>query len=382
MPATVGRDLAQTTLGVLIMLLLMVASAWVVTPFVPATIWAAMIVIATWPMMKRVQNRVRGKRGVAVAIMTIGLLLIFVVPLTVAVGAVLDNSERLAGWVRDFAASSLPQPPGWVEGLPLVGRKLSAKWIELAALPREELAARAAPYTSSAVRWIIAQAGGLGATLLQLLLILAISPLLWAKGELAAGAISRFAHRLIGDRGPPLVVLAGQAIRAVALGVVVTALIQAVLAGIGLLVTGVPAAGLLACLALVTSIAQLGPAPVLFPAVIWLYWSGHPVAGTVLLVWALVVGVLDNVIRPFLIKKGADLPLLLILIGVIGGLLVLGVVGLFVGPVVLAVSWTLLSAWVHGDPQAVQPMPVGAPLAPATPAPAGAAIPAVSEPAP
>ena len=349
-----GRDLAQTTLGVVIMLLLLVSSLWVVLPFVPATVWAAMLVIATWPILIMVQGKVRGRRWLAVLIMTIVLLLIFVIPMLVAVGALVSNGERLAGWAQTFAASTLPQPPSWVAGIPLVGRRISATWLELAALPREELAARAAPYTSTAVRWIIAQAGGIGATLLQLILILAVAPILWAKGEVAARAVTAFANRLGGQRGENAVVLAGQAIRAVALGVVVTALVQAVLAGLGLAIAGVPFAGVLSALALLSSIAQLGPAPVLIPAVIWLFWSGNPVWGTILGVWTVIVGLLDNVIRPLLIKKGADLPLLLILVGVIGGLIAFGVVGLFVGPVVLAVSYTLLVAWTRTDEPAPQ----------------------------
>ena len=343
-----GRDLGQTTLVVLSIVLLILATGWVILPFVPATVWAAMLVIATWPMLTGVQRRLRGRRGLAVLVMTLGLLLVFIIPLLVAVGAIVGNADRMATWVQGLAAASFPPPPAWIAGLPLVGRRIAATWQELAALPREELAARAAPYTAAAVKWVIARAGGIGATLVQLLLIVGIAPILWTTGESVAAAVLRFAHRLGGDRGEHAVKLAGQAIRAVALGVVVTALVQAVFAGIGLAVSGVPFAGILTALALLTSIAQLGPAPVLIPAVIWLFWSGHTGWGIALGIWTLIVGILDNVIRPILIRKGADLPLLLILVGVIGGLIAFGVVGLFVGPVVLAVSYTLLGAWVHG----------------------------------
>jgi predicted PurR-regulated permease PerM len=142
------------------------------------------------------------------------------------------------------------------------------------------------------------------------------------------------------------VVLAGQAIRAVALGVVVTAIVQSTAAGIGLAVSGVPYVTVLTAVIFMLCIAQLGPVLVLAPAVAWLYWSGDPVWGTVLLVWTVFVGVLDNVLRPILIKRGADLPLLLIFAGVIGGLVSFGIIGLFVGPVVLAVTYRLLESWV------------------------------------
>jgi predicted PurR-regulated permease PerM len=132
----------------------------------------------------------------------------------------------------------------------------------------------------------------------------------------------------------------------VVLGVVVTALIQAAAGGIGLFIAGVPAAGLLTAVMLLLCLAQLGPLPVLVPAIGWLYWSGHPILGTVLLIISVVVVASDNVIRPYLIKKGADLPLLLIFAGVIGGLVAFGIIGLFIGPVILAVTYTLVKTWV------------------------------------
>ena len=134
-----------------------------------------------------------------------------------------------------------------------------------------------------------------------------------------------------------------------ALGVGVTAVVQTVLGGIGLAVAGVPFASLLSAVMLMLCIAQLGPALVLFPAVAWMYWTGETAWATVLLVWSLVVSTLDNILRPMLIKKGADLPLLLIFAGVIGGLLGFGLIGIFVGPVVLAVTYTLLGAWIEDD---------------------------------
>jgi len=156
----------------------------------------------------------------------------------------------------------------------------------------------------------------------------------------------RIGRLLAGGRGEEVVLLAGQAIRAVALGVVVTAVVQSVLAGLGLFVAGIPFAGFLTAVSLLLCIAQLGPILVLVPAVIWLFWTGQPAWGTALLVWSIPVVTLDNVLRPILIRKGADLPLLLIFAGVIGGLIAFGMVGLFIGPVVLAVAYTLLNDWV------------------------------------
>jgi predicted PurR-regulated permease PerM len=188
-------------------------------------------------------------------------------------------------------------------------------------------------------------------TMVHFLLTVIIAAILYAQGEVVEKGVVSFAGRLAGSQGEAVAVLAAKAVRGVVLGVVLTALIQAAVGGIGLLVTGVPAAALLTAVMFMLSLAQLGPFLVLIPAIIWLYWSGQPVWGTVLIVFTVVAGTLDNVVRPFLIRRGADLPLLLIFSGVIGGLVAFGVIGLFIGPVLLAVTYTLLKAWVTGSVQ-------------------------------
>ena len=190
------------------------------------------------------------------------------------------------------------------------------------------------------MRWLAAEAGGVGLIVVQFLLTIVIAAVMYSGGEAAALGIRKFGARFAGQRGEDVVLLAARAIRGVALGVVVTALVQALLGGLGLAVAGIPFAGVLTAVMLLFCIAQLGPTLVLLPATVWLYWTGDNVWGSLLLVWTIFVGTLDNFLRPVLIKQGADLPLLLIFAGVIGGLLSLGLLGIFVGPVVLAVSYT------------------------------------------
>jgi predicted PurR-regulated permease PerM len=178
------------------------------------------------------------------------------------------------------------------------------------------------------------------------LLTVVLLAILYAHGETAARGALAFAHRLGGETGERTILLAGQAIRSVALGVVLTALVQAVLAGVGLWVCGVPHPGLLTAAIFILGIAQLGPVPVLVPAVAWLYWTESGGWATALLIWSVPVAALDNIVRPLLIRRGVQLPILLIIAGVIGGLISFGVVGLFVGPVVLAATYTLAVDWV------------------------------------
>jgi predicted PurR-regulated permease PerM len=175
---------------------------------------------------------------------------------------------------------------------------------------------------------------------------------LYASGEKAADWCIGFGRRLAGPRGEQIVALAGMAVRSVALGVVVTAIVQSMVSGLGLLLAGVPRPGILSAVILLLCVAQLGPALVLIPATIWLFATGAIVSGVVLAIVTVIALTMDNFLRPFLIKRGADLPLLLILVGVIGGLLAFGLLGLFLGPVVLAITYTLLQNWIAESAEA------------------------------
>ncbi len=340
------RDLTRTTLGVLFIGALILASFFILRPFLPALVWAIMVVVPTWNVMLALQARLWGRRSLAIAVMILVLLLLLVAPLSMGIIALVENADRLLGWGRWLAEFQAPPPPDWVTGLPLLGERLAGFWQQAAAAGIEDFATRLAPYASDATAWFLTELGQFGMLVVQFFLIVILAAILYAGGEDAAAWVRRFGLRLAGEKGEQAVILAGQAIRGVALGVVVTALVQSVLGGIGLALAGVPLAGMLTALMFMLCIAQLGPALVLIPAMIWVFWSGDTGWGMFLLVWTLFVGALDNFLRPYLIKKGADLPLLLIFAGVLGGMLSMGLIGIFVGPVLLAVTYTLLNAWV------------------------------------
>ena len=247
---------------------------------------------------------------------------------------------------KSLASHGLPALPEWVGHIPFVGEKINAAWTDLIAGGATGFMDHVAPYAASTGKWVLSQFGGLGGMLIQFLLVVTISAILYSSGEEAAKMVRSFGRRLAGERGEGAMVLAGQAIRAVALGVGVTAIVQTVLGGLGLVIAGVPFAAILSAVMLMLCIAQLGPSLVLFPAVGWMFWQGETGWAMFLLVWSLIVVSLDNFLRPMLITRGADLPLLLIFAGVIGGLLSFGLIGIFVGPVALAVTYTLVQAWM------------------------------------
>jgi predicted PurR-regulated permease PerM len=283
-----------------------------------------------------------------VLVMTLLMLLLFVVPLMLAIGTVAGHSDAIISHAKTLAGFQVPHPPEWVGNLPFIGDKAAQAWEQAYEAGTTGLLAKLLPYADDIAKWAVSQVGSVGFAFVQFLLTVVISALMYAGGEPAALAVHRFGQRLAGASGESAVTLAGQAIRSVALGVGVTAVVQAGLGGIGLAIAGIPFAGLLTAVMLLLCIAQIGVIPVLLPAVVWVFWSGDTGWGIFLLVWSLVVGTMDNFLRPALIKRGADLPLLLIFAGVIGGLLAFGLVGIFIGPVVLAVAYTLLDSWI-GD---------------------------------
>ena len=283
--------------------------------------------------------------------MTFFLLCVLVVPLTFAVGTIVSNVDDIAAWAKSLAAlKRTPAPPDWVASLPFVGARLVELWERVADVGIKEVTARAAPYVGAVIVWSAGRLGSIGVLLVEFLLTVILAAAMYANGEFATQRLVRFGRRLAGQGGENAVFLAGQTIRGVALGVVVTALAQTIFSGLGLIIAGVPFAGVLTAVMLLLSIAQIGVIPVLAGAVIWLYWSGASGWGTFLLIWTIVAGTMDNFLRPILIKKGANLPLLLVFAGVVGGLLSFGLIGIFVGPVVLAVADALLTAWIDSSP--------------------------------
>jgi len=345
-----SSDVTHTTLSVIVLVLLGAAAFWVLRPFLTSIIWATIVSVAAWPLLLRLDARLGHRRGLAVGIITATILLVVFVPVTLAIVTIIKNARGITVEIRSLDSIPIPRPPAVLNHLPIVGERLANQWRHFAALGPDERSAAVTPYVQSALQWFAIKAGSVGAMLIQFLLTTIIAAILFAKGEVVREGILRFATRLAGRRGHDVAILAGQTMRGVVLGVVGTALIQTAVGSIGLLITGVPAAALIAAVMLFCCLAQIGPILVMIPAVAWLYWSGSGGRGTTLLVFMIVAGTLDNFVRPFLIKRGADIPILLIFAGVIGGLLAFGIVGLFIGPVVLTVTYTLLASWVAATP--------------------------------
>jgi len=343
-------DIARVLLVIVMLLALMIGSLYILRPFLPGLIWATTIVVATWPVLLGIQRRCGGRRWIATVAMLLILLFVIVLPLYQAISTLAQHGGTIVAAVKSLPDYALLAPPAWIGGLPLVGPRIAQEWQTLSDAGAGGLLARIEPYLTTAATWLLGHAAIVGVFVMHMLITVIIAGILYTKGDMAAEFVRRFANRLAGQRGVAAIMLAASAIRAVALGIVVTAVVQSALGGIGLWMAGVPAAGILTALMLMLCLAQLGPILPLLGSVAWLFQHDMKLAAAVLLVWAIVVGMLDNLLRPLLIKRGVNLSMLLILSGVLGGMIAFGIVGLFIGPVILAVTSTLLNAWVDEVP--------------------------------
>src|SRR5438094_7635168 len=218
------QDLVRTTLQLIALGALMLSSFWIVRPFLVALTWAVMIAVSTWPLLLHAQAWLGGRRSSAVAVVTIALLLVLLVPFYFGVTAIVENARQISTWSESLATLTLPQPPGWIAELPVIGTRLVARWQRLAAAGPEEISAPVSAFARGVVLWFVGQVGSLGLLLIHFLLTVVVVAILYANGETASRGVERFARRLAGSRVEEVVHLAARAIRAVALGVVVTAI--------------------------------------------------------------------------------------------------------------------------------------------------------------
>lgn len=349
---TAPRDLTRVLLTVLALGGLILLSYRVVQPFVGAGVWAATIVSATWPVMRMVERRLGGRRWMAVVVMTVALLLVFVIPLAVALRTIVLHEHRIVDWARALATWRLgDQPPAWVATLPLVGETAVRQWAWLAHEASPRLEALASGHARQLMDWFIAEVGGVGVVTKEFLLTVVIAAVLYATGERAALGVRSFLRELAGDHADRILELTSKAIRGVVLGVVLGGALEAVLTSIGFAIAGVPMAVLLGAVGFLLCLIQIGTVPLLAIGTIWLFAAGHTGAGAFLVAWTLFIAIIDQAVRPYLMKLGIELPLPLVVAGVIGGLSAFGLVGIFVGPVTLAVAATLLDTWLHDTPQ-------------------------------
>jgi predicted PurR-regulated permease PerM len=345
-PAKTPPSGAEKNIGWAVLLALLIGCLLVLRPFVSALLWAVILCSASWPLYNRVLRLVRHRHGLAASLMMLGMVLIVLVPFIIVGTTLAKNVDDLTGAVRNWIQAGPPEPPQWLGKLPLVGAQAVQTWENLAS-DTGALLQKARELIPVASAWFLRGGLWLGHGLLQLALSIFIAFFLFRDGAFLAGRVTTIVDRIASDRGLRLLEVARNTIRGVVYGILGTALVQAVLLGIGLLIAGVPGAMLLGLLIFFVSIIPvLGTGLISIPAAIWLFYQGSVGWCIFIVIWGLAVGALDNVVKPWLISQGSDLPFLLIFFGVIGGIMVFGFIGVFVGPTLLSVGYRITEEWI------------------------------------
>lgn len=339
-------------LRILAIALLLIACIEVVSPFIGPLAWAGIIAVSTWPAYKRLCAWLGGRQALAASLLVLVLSAALFVPLLLLALSLADAAPAAASFANNLATMKLPPPPHWLSSLPLLGPSLTDAW-QSSHSDISGLFAKLKPYIDQGAYWAVGQGARLGKSLLLLILALVISGFFLVYGDTAWDTFENILARVGGKLGGNLPELIARTIRSVTNGVVGTALVQGLLTLIGLVICSVPGAVILGFLCFIIAVAQLPTMFVWGPAAGWLFYTGHSGYGIFLTLWGiLVVNMVENVLKPYLISHGSGLPLPLIFLGVIGGLLSWGLIGLFIGPTALAVGYTLFNFWLHSEPTA------------------------------
>jgi predicted PurR-regulated permease PerM len=335
----------DSTITMVVLAVLVVGVFMVVQPFIFAIVWAAILAATTWPVFVWLRRLLKGRSGVAATIITIGILLVVVTPFVVVGATLAENSDRVTAFLRSLIESGPPDPPAWVSNLPFIGARVTDYW--------STFAHDSAAMFDEIKKWVepakaIALKGGAGIAegLVQLTLSVLIAFFFFRDGDAIMARLRGAVSRIAPEKGLHMLGVALATTRAVVYGILGTALAQGVLMAIGLWIVGVKAAPLLGLLTFFLSPVPVGPPLVWVPASLILFTHGDQGWGAFLFLWGLlVVSTVDNVIKPLIISHGSDLPFILVLLGVFGGVVAFGFIGVFLGPVLLALGFAMVKEW-------------------------------------
>lgn len=341
------QTLALAALGLII-----VGCYLVLQPFLTAVLWALILTVTLWPLQARLSARM--PRSLA-ALVTVSLVtVVLLAPFVLVVAEIAQNSERAALWLRDALETGPPDPPAWVANLPLIGERAASYWAGFAH-DTAKVVAELRRFIEPAQRALVALGATILGGMLQLTLSILIAYFLLRHGEALGARVRVGAERLAAERGLRLTASAANTVRGVVIGIMGTAVAQGVLAAIGFWLAGIQVAPLLGFATFLLSPIPIGPPIVWLPVAFFLFQQGSVGWGIFMLAWgALVVSSIDNVIKPMIISHGSDLPFILVFLGVLGGVVAFGFIGVFLGPVLLALGYALVSEWSQGS---LEPLP-------------------------
>lgn len=343
-------DVVQFVIRLGLLALLILWTFLIIKPFVPILTWSAVLAVAFYPVFNRLAKRLGGRPRTAATILTLVMLGIVIGPAAWLGLSAVEGIKDIASQIStgDLALQAAPEQ---IKGWPLIGPQLYDLW-NLAYTNVRAVMREVTPYLKPLAGMMLSFAGSAGVGTLEFLLSVLVAGFLFPHGPQLVDAVRGFLIRVVPEQSEHFLELAGATIRAVSQGVIGVAIIQSLLAGVGFKLAAIPSAGLLAVIVLLLSIVQLGAALVLIPVIIWIWMDKDVTTALLLTVFLVVVGLLDNILKPLVMGRGLTTPTLVILIGVIGGTLAHGILGLFIGPIILSVAWELAAAWIRTDREA------------------------------
>jgi len=330
--------------------IILLLAAWcfdIIKPFIMPVVWGGIIAVAVYPLYGKLVSMAGGRKKVVAVLLTVSALLLLITP-TVFIGlSTVEGAQHLIIGL-DQGTITVPPPTPALAEWPLIGGSLYKTW-ELASNNLEAVLTQLAPQIREGISWLLSKGVGTGMAVLQFVFSIIIAGVFLASAGSTGGFLRNLAIRISGERGTEQIDLAGATIRSVAQGVLGIAIIQALMAALGMFLVDVPGAGLWTVLVLMLAVAQLPPIIILGPIIFYVFSYASPTVATLFMVWSLLVSASDGFLKPLLLGRGLDIPMLIILIGAIGGMISSGIIGLFVGAVVLALGYKLFLAWLQPD---------------------------------
>jgi len=343
------RRALEIAVHVGLLILLATACLEILKPFLPLLAWGIIIAIAIYPRFSKLVKMMGGRDTLAAAVTTLILLAVLITPVVLMGGTLVEAVQTLAARLK-AGTSIIPPPPERIAGWPIIGGPLSEAW-SLASTNLTSALKLYGPHLTPVIPGVLSASAGVGLEVVQWVLSVLVAGALLAGADAGAEFSHRLANRLFGEKGPEFEKLAGSTIRSVTNGIIGVAMIQTVVAGLGFLIFGLPGAGLWAILFLVSAVLQIGIV-VLLPAVIYMFAIASTTKAILFAAWCAVVGLMDNVLKPLLLGRGVAVPIAVVFLGAIGGFVSLGIIGLFVGAIVLSVGYKLFLAWVEQPAEA------------------------------
>jgi predicted PurR-regulated permease PerM len=337
----------ETTIKIAMMLLLFTWCFFIVQPFIIPLVWSVIITISVYPLYRRMVIILRGRQILTAVLIIASLLLIIAAPCVVLAKIIASNIEDLVRQLSD-GTFTIPLPTKKINELPLVGEPLFKYWT-LASTNLVEALRQIAPQLKTLGSWVLTTSFSLSVAFLQLLLAIIISGVLLVNAEAGHQLALAIGKHLVGEKNEEFNQLSESTIRGVAIGVLGVALVQSLMAGLGFVVADIPVAGILTLACFFLAVIQVGPSFIVLPVAVYVFSTHDSLFSVLFMIWAIFIGFIDNILKPFLLGRGSRIPSVIIFIGAIGGMIFSGIIGLFVGAVVLALGYELFRAWVFED---------------------------------